>query len=42
VEITDEVGIQNVLHRNPILLLWTITLPMQQVLEPTPTMLGVQ
>jgi hypothetical protein len=41
-EITDDIGIQKVLHRNPTLLLWAIPLPVYQALKPTPTTSGVQ
>lgn len=42
VEIPDDVRIQDVFHQDPKALLWTAPLLVLQVLEPTPTMLGVQ
>ncbi|XP_029580562.1 voltage-dependent L-type calcium channel subunit beta-2b [Salmo trutta] len=41
VEITDDVGVQNVLHQNPTPL-WAIPLPVHQILEPAPMTSGVQ
>ena len=41
-EISDDVGVQDVGSRDPTALLWVVPLPVHQVLEPTPTTSGVQ